>query len=165
MTLHWPAAGFSAVHCRADAGDDDFRRARATCSGPRRQVGSPDHEREGETVLPSPQTQLADHRQEVLSYLGFTICMPSLRSHRRCSTSLGERRGGEGFAAIPLVNLSKPMSCLRDLNARLVVPPFRKHTPCNAGQLVGQRGGQHVVMQSLSRRGEPRTEAMLWPTR
>ena len=44
------------------------------------------------------------------------------------------------------------MSCLRDLNARLVVPPFRKHTPCNAGQLVGERGGQHVDVCAVGRR-------------
>ena len=130
--------------------------------GPRRPVGSPDHERDGETVLPSPQTRLTDlGRKSFLPRVHYLHSHPFGATVAR-STTLGERRGGEGLAAIPLVNLSKPMSCLRDLNARLVVPPFGKHTPCNAGQLVGERGGQNVVnaVAEPPRRAKDRSHAL-----
>ena len=40
---------------------------------------------------------------------------------------------------------------------------MRKHAPGNAGELVGKRDGEDIVMQPLLGRLEPRLEAMALP--
>src|SRR5262245_22623743 len=51
-----------------------------------------------------------------------------------------------------------------DLNpARLEPSTMRKHAPGNAGELVGERDGEDVVMQPLLGRLEPRLEAVALP--
>src|SRR5246127_3171536 len=63
---------------------------------------------------------------------------PSPRSHRRSLARSGERRGRQGAAAIPLVNLSVFISgcCLCD--ARLIAALLRQHGPGDPCQLVGE---------------------------
>src|SRR5499433_3697624 len=51
-----------------------------------------------------------------------------------------------------------------DLNpARLECSTMRKHAPGNAGELVGERDGEDVVMQPLLGRLEPPLEAVPVP--
>jgi hypothetical protein len=71
--------------------------------GPQRPVGSPDHERDGETVPPSPQIQLADLGGCLLllsGALGLTEALPSeppslARPDRRATAA--EKGGGHPF--------------------------------------------------------------------
>ena len=41
--------------------------------------------------------------------------------------------------------------------------PFVENRPGDAGELVGQRNGEHVVVQSLFCRFDPRPEAIAFP--
>src|SRR6516162_4259958 len=71
---------------------------------------------------------------------------PSPRSHRRSLARSGERRGRQGAAAIPLVNLSVFISgcCLRD--ARLITALLCKHGPGDPRELVGKGRNQNIGM-------------------
>ena len=89
---------------------------------------------------------------------------PSLRSHRRSLARPGERRWRRGMAAIiPLVNQSELISSRSGANAWFVCSMLRKHTPCDAGELVGESSGQHIVVQPLGCCREPRPKAVLHP--
>src|SRR6516164_3622544 len=41
--------------------------------------------------------------------------------------------------------------------------PFVEYRPCDAGELVGECNGEHVVVQSLLRRLDPRFEPIALP--
>src|SRR5215470_2429109 len=43
--------------------------------------------------------------------------------------------------------------------------PLVENRPCDAGELVGQRNGKHVVVESLLRRFNPRFEPVAFPMR
>src|SRR6476620_4396929 len=49
-------------------------------------------------------------------------------------------------ASIPLVNLSKPISSGIGCDPRLVVATSGKHSPGDAGELVGERDRQQIAM-------------------
>src|SRR5215471_6833582 len=60
---------------------------------------------------------------------------PSPRSHRRSLVRSGERRGRQGAAAIPLVNLSVFILSLRRRDARLITALLCEHGPGDPRQL------------------------------
>ena len=66
-----------------------------------------------------------------------------------------------------MVDLSEPLSRGIDGGPRLIGATAGENGPGDAGELVGQRNGEHVVVQPLFRRLDPRLEPialpMLWP--
>src|SRR5262245_33621423 len=65
---------------------------------------------------------------------------------------------------IPLVNLNELILSRSSARyARFVRAILSEHTLCDAGELVGQSRGQHIVVQPLSRCRQPWSKAVLHP--
>src|SRR5215471_15080108 len=117
----------------------------------------------GQTVRPSPhsisQTSVGK-LGELDGYLTFHFPLfigsqvkPFPRSHRRslAQSKIGERGWRRGRASIPLVNLSKRILCGIGRDPRFVVATTRKHSPGDAGELVGERDRQQIAVREALR--------------
>src|SRR5262249_20226351 len=87
--------------------------------GPRRPVGSPDHERDGETVLHllKSNSQTSAGVSYYQAAQGLTEAIPS--EPPSLARLIGERRWRRGMAVIPLVNQSELIALLHSDASRI----------------------------------------------